>query len=222
FQVSSNIVIGFVPVASGGSVYLRADEEADRVAWRKERYPFRKIRAPRFGIATRLLREVGGFESRFERPELACMELAYKAYNYGAYFIPIHVPQAAGGRHLRAAYQASAADKRLFEELCPVNWYRKHDGFYEVPKVSVYIPSFNNAKYIVEAVDSVLNQDFQDLEVCISDDGSTDNTLELLERRYSNEARVRWIVNQNGGIGFASNRAILASRGMYIAQLDSD
>ena len=69
---------------------------------------------------------------------------------------------------------------------------------------------------------SVLEQDVEDLEVCIADDGSWDGTAERLERLYSDEPRVRWETTRNGGIGFGSNRAIAIARAPYIGQLDAD
>jgi glycosyltransferase involved in cell wall biosynthesis len=88
-----------------------------------------------------------------------------------------------------------------------------------MPKVSVLIPTFNNGRYIHEAIDSVLSQDFKDLEIVVVDDGSTDNTKEVL-KKYG--PAVRYIYQENKGISGARNRGILESKGEYIAFLDSD
>ena len=88
-----------------------------------------------------------------------------------------------------------------------------------MPEVSVIIPTFNSAQYVTDAVDSVLNQSFGDLEVLVIDDGSTDDTESVMSR-YG--APVRYIRQQNGGVAEARNRGITQSRGRYVAFLDAD
>ena len=90
-----------------------------------------------------------------------------------------------------------------------------------MPKVSIYIPAYNAEAYLGQAIDSVLNQTYQDLEICVVDDGSTDRTVDVL-KSYEHEPRVRWQSQTNGGIGSASNSAVNMCRGMYIGQLDAD
>lgn len=89
------------------------------------------------------------------------------------------------------------------------------------PLVSIYVPAYNCADTIERCVDSALNQTITDLEVVVCDDGSTDNTWEVLQRYVANP-RVRLVRKENGGIGSASNAAIRAAKGFYIGQLDSD
>jgi glycosyltransferase involved in cell wall biosynthesis len=86
-------------------------------------------------------------------------------------------------------------------------------------EVSIIIPTYNSAQYVTDAVDSVLNQTFGDLEVLIIDDGSTDET-ESVMCRYSSS--VRYIRQQNSGVAAARNRGITESRGRYVAFLDAD
>ena len=143
--------------------------------------------------------------------------MCFRLYNRGCYLRPVPTPEVRDF-HVEDA----GADSALFSQLCPNHWDRRRDGIFEVPKVSVYIPAYNAGRYIVRAVESVLEQDVQDLEVCIADDGSRDDTLHQLEHRFGDNPRVRWSTNANGGIGFASNRAISMARGLYIGQLDSD
>lgn len=90
------------------------------------------------------------------------------------------------------------------------------------PLVSIYIPAYNCADHIVRCVDSALNQTVVDLEVCICNDGSTDNTLDVLAKHYGQNPRVRVLTQANGGIGPASNTAVRMTRGYYLGQLDSD
>ncbi len=89
-----------------------------------------------------------------------------------------------------------------------------------MPKVSVIIPTYNRLPMLKEAVDSVLAQDFEDMEVIVVDDGSTDGTTEEM-KRYG--GRVELLQHPaNRGVSAARNRGVLHARGKYIAFLDSD
>jgi glycosyltransferase involved in cell wall biosynthesis len=88
-----------------------------------------------------------------------------------------------------------------------------------MPEVSVIIPSYNSARYLADALDSVLNQTFRDFEVLVIDDGSTDDTNAVVGR-YG-EA-VRYIYQRNSGVAAARNRGISESCGRYIGFLDAD
>jgi glycosyltransferase involved in cell wall biosynthesis len=87
------------------------------------------------------------------------------------------------------------------------------------PLVTVVIPNYNYARFLPAAIDSVLAQTFTDLEVLVVDDGSTDDSLEVL-RSYGD--RIRWIVQKNAGQSAARNRGLAESRGRFIALLDAD
>jgi len=88
-----------------------------------------------------------------------------------------------------------------------------------MPEVSVIIPTYNSARYLVEAVDSVLAQTYKDFEILVIDDGSTDET-ESLMGNYG--AAVRYIHQENEGVSAARNRGIDDSLGRYVAFLDAD
>ncbi len=89
-----------------------------------------------------------------------------------------------------------------------------------MPKVSVIIPTYNRLPMLKEAVNSVLAQQFEDMELIVVDDGSTDGTAEEM-KRYG--GRVKLIQqSQNRGVSAARNKGILHARGKYIAFLDSD
>ncbi len=88
------------------------------------------------------------------------------------------------------------------------------------PRVSVLIPTFNRAIYILLAVNSVLAQTFSDLEVIVVDDGSTDRTADKLHE--ISDPRVHYIYQNNRGVAAALNTACRAARGEYLARLDSD
>lgn len=85
--------------------------------------------------------------------------------------------------------------------------------------VTVIIPAYNCATYVAEAIDSVLAQDYETRELIVVNDGSTDDTLEVL-RSYGNQIRV--LDQKNGGPAAARNAGLSAARGDYIAFLDGD
>jgi glycosyltransferase involved in cell wall biosynthesis len=90
------------------------------------------------------------------------------------------------------------------------------------PKVSVVMPAYNARRYVVEAIDSVLVQTLADFEFLIVDDGSTDETSEILKAYAARDRRVRVITQSNSGVGAALNRGIEQARARYIARMDSD
>ena len=87
------------------------------------------------------------------------------------------------------------------------------------PLVSIVIPCFNYAKYVAGAIEGVLAQTYQRTEVIVVNDGSTDNSLEVI-RRYAD--RVRIIDKPNGGSISAYNRGFAAARGDIVIFLDAD
>lgn len=88
-----------------------------------------------------------------------------------------------------------------------------------MPRVSVIIPAYNSSEHIGSAIDSVLHQTFKDLEIIVIDDGSTDNTAELISMKYPS---VRYLSKENGGASSARNLGVKISSGELIAFLDSD
>jgi glycosyltransferase involved in cell wall biosynthesis len=87
--------------------------------------------------------------------------------------------------------------------------------------VSVIIPAFNAAASIGATIDSVLSQTLQDIEIIVSDDGSTDSTAAVVSR-YRNDPRVRYMFHENRGTSHAKNMAARQAKGEYLAFLDSD
>lgn len=88
------------------------------------------------------------------------------------------------------------------------------------PKVSVLLPAYNRANYISQAIQSILDQTYGDFEIIVVDDGSTDNTAEVV-RRFT-DPRVRYIYQENKGICGSLNTAFRTARGEHIALLGSD
>jgi|SRR5215469_666343 len=87
------------------------------------------------------------------------------------------------------------------------------------PSVSVIIPTYNCARYIATAVESVLAQELEDQEILVIDDGSTDTTRKTLARFGD---RIRYIYQTNSGVSLARNRGLAVASGRYVAFLDSD
>ena len=88
-------------------------------------------------------------------------------------------------------------------------------------KISVIIPTYNREHTILNSVKSVLNQTYQNFEIIVVDDGSSDNTIDLLKKLNSDKIKV--IVNEtNKGAPYSRNRGIDLATGEYIAFQDSD
>lgn len=94
-------------------------------------------------------------------------------------------------------------------------------GNASTPLVSVVIPTYNHAKFLPESLRSVIEQSFTSFEIIVVNDGSTDNTAELLEG-WAAANRIRLIHQQNAGQSRARNRGIAEARGKYVAFLDDD
>lgn len=93
----------------------------------------------------------------------------------------------------------------------------------KTPLVSVVMPAYNSEKYISEAIESVLNQTFKDFEFIIVNDGSTDNTFNIIKEYARKDKRIKVINNKkNCGISKTRNNGIKLARGKYIATHDSD
>ncbi len=84
------------------------------------------------------------------------------------------------------------------------------------------MPAFNAEKYIEEAINSVISQTYPDWELIIINDGSTDNTLQIVNKLASSEARIKLISQDNKKLGAARNSGILSAKGIWIAFLDAD
>ena len=93
----------------------------------------------------------------------------------------------------------------------------------EIPLVSIITPSFNSEKFIAEAIQSVLNQTYQNWEMIIVDDCSTDRTVYIIEDFVRNDIRIRFFqLEKNSGAGIAREKALSEAKGDYISFLDAD
>jgi len=90
------------------------------------------------------------------------------------------------------------------------------------PLVSIVIPTFNGASFIAQSLESVQSQTFQDFEVIIADDGSTDDTAVVARKFCAADARFTLVQQDNRGVSAARNAAIERAQGEFIAFLDHD
>ena len=89
-------------------------------------------------------------------------------------------------------------------------------------KISVIIPAYNSALYIAQTLESVVNQTFLDFEVIVINDGSSDNTQEVVETWQKKDVRIKCYQKANGGVSSARNLGIEKASGVFITFLDSD
>lgn len=89
-------------------------------------------------------------------------------------------------------------------------------------KFSIILPIYKVEKYLRPCVDSVLSQTFQDFEIILVDDGSPDSCPQICDEYAANDARVRVIHQQNGGLAAARNAGLDIAQGEYICYVDSD
>jgi glycosyltransferase involved in cell wall biosynthesis len=91
-----------------------------------------------------------------------------------------------------------------------------------LPQISVIIPVFNAQRYLSECLDSVINQTFKDTEIICVNDGSSDNSLEILKSYAKKDKRIKIIDKTNTGSGDSRNTGLKACCGKYIIFLDAD
>lgn len=90
------------------------------------------------------------------------------------------------------------------------------------PKFSITIPTYNRAKLIKKTINTILKQSFQNFEIIVVDDGSTDNTNEIIENAYKNEPKVTYYKKENAERAAARNFGTQKAKGEYVLWFDSD
>nr|WP_194191072.1 glycosyltransferase [Clostridium chrysemydis] len=91
-----------------------------------------------------------------------------------------------------------------------------------MPKVSVVVPIYNVENYLDKCINSIINQSLKDIEIILVDDGSTDNSLKIIEDFKKRDNRIKVIQKKNGGQGSARNEGIKIASGEYIGFVDAD
>ncbi len=92
----------------------------------------------------------------------------------------------------------------------------------EKPLISVIVPVYNAEKYLKQCVESILNQTYQNIELILIDDGSTDNSLDICNRYKKADNRVKVITQKNAGAAAARNAGLAVCKGDYLGFVDSD
>lgn len=88
--------------------------------------------------------------------------------------------------------------------------------------ISVIVPVYNVASYLPQCLESILNQDYEDLQVLLIDDGSTDDSGEICDRFAARDSRIQVIHQKNGGAASAKNAGLRVATGKYLSFVDSD
>lgn len=89
-------------------------------------------------------------------------------------------------------------------------------------KISVLVPVYNCEKYLNECINSIINQSFKDLEIILINDGSSDNSLEILKKFQKKDKRIILIDKKNTGYGSSLNKGIKIAKGEYISIIEAD
>ena len=96
------------------------------------------------------------------------------------------------------------------------------ESLLKTPKVSVVVPVYNVEKYLSECLDSIVSQTLEDIEIIVVNDGSPDNSSEIIKKYAERDSRIKVINKENGGYASAVNKGISVATGEYIAEVDSD
>ena len=90
------------------------------------------------------------------------------------------------------------------------------------PLITVVLPVYNGEKYLSEAIDSILTQTFADFELITINDGSTDDSLQILRKYEQRDSRIRVIARENRGLATTLNDSVDIARGEWVARMDQD
>lgn len=99
---------------------------------------------------------------------------------------------------------------------------QKADMISDEPQVSIIIPVYNTEAYIVECMESVCCQTFRNIEIIVVNDGTPDHSIRKISEIAADDARIKMINKENGGLSSARNAGMKAAKGEYILFLDSD
>jgi glycosyltransferase involved in cell wall biosynthesis len=88
--------------------------------------------------------------------------------------------------------------------------------------LSIIVPVHNSAAFLIETLQSILKQDYENIEVIVVDDGSTDNSIQIIKKISSRDNRIKVFQQENAGPSAARNKAIIEAKGQFILPVDSD
>lgn len=153
-----------------------------------------KINGGIYLIKKDLLNRVEKENFSFEKEVLEDKKIEKYSYESKGYFIDIGVPE----------------DYFLFKEK------------QKSPEISIIIPIYNREKHLEKCIRSVIEQDFENIEIICVNDGSEDKSLEILESLQKEDERIVIVNKKNGGSSSARNAALKIARGKYCLNIDSD
>ena len=114
------------------------------------------------------------------------------------------------------------SNQDLYNEMRQIMSEKKERDKNITPKVSIIIPTYNVEQYLRVCLDSAVNQTLEDIEIIIVNDGSTDNSLEIIKEYAAEDDRIVVIDKENGGYGMAMNCGMDRARGEYIGIIEPD
>ena len=89
-------------------------------------------------------------------------------------------------------------------------------------KISIIVPIYNSERFIADCIESLINQTYQNIEIILIDDGSSDNSYEICKKYQSLDSRIILISQVNSGVSIARNKGIKVATGQHIMFVDSD
>ena len=89
-------------------------------------------------------------------------------------------------------------------------------------KISIIVPVYNTEKYLEKCLNSLISQTLEDIEILCINDGSTDNSIKILEQYANRDSRIKIINKKNAGVSAARNTGISQAKGEYLGFVDSD
>ena len=151
------------------------------------------------------------------------VRLAYQCFKEGKYAQSLELYEELAEQMGRNNFAANIAlcQKRLGDDTALGALYEKNTR--PQPKVSILVPVYNNAQYLHECIDSIINQTLREIEIIIINDGSTDpRAVEILNDYARKDARIKLIHKRNTGYGHSMNCGLNAATGKYIGIVESD
>jgi len=154
------------------------------------------------------------------KKELEGFELDQETLSTAACFLTSYKPWICGFYDGAPEAQRQLARERMTEPELAV--FDRIVGASGSPKISVIMPIFNMAEYLHECIDSVLSQTLFDIEILCVDDGSTDNSADIVKQYCDRDRRIVYKKQDNQGVAAARNNGVKAANGEFVCFIDPD
>lgn len=156
------------------------------------------------------------FRSKQELEKIICKPILHFSYPYGD--MNKEVAQLVQKVGYESAVTVREGLVRKKERLCELSRVRTN----QVPKVSIVVPIYNVEQYLAECLDSLVNQTLQDIEIICVNDGSPDNSADIVRKYMQADSRIKLIEQENRGLSGARNAGLKVAKGEYVYFMDSD